>query len=742
MKESQSCRSVAKESGAAIPLLVILALGALVSPGAAQSSRPNREVYHVEARRIESIPTIDGVLDEEIWQGAAAVEEFTQQEPAEGAPATERTEVRILYDSSRLFIGVHAFDSNPVVATEMRRDSNRILEEDNFQVIFDTFNDLRSGYMFVTNPLGAKLEQQIFEEGEGGGRGTNSNINRNWDGVWDVAARRTSDGWTAEIAIPLKTLRFRARDEQIWGINFMRNIRRKNERVYWAPISTAYSLTRVSLAGTLRGLESLSQGMDLRIKPFVTAGFHTERQEDNGLDTSSLGDVGLDVTYGVTSSLNLDLTVNTDFAQAEVDQQQVNLTRFSLFFPEKREFFLENAGQFLAGTTGSPFRQVDLFFSRRIGLSSAGDPIPIIGGARFTGKQGRNNIALMDIQTAEYFDQPGANFLVSRYSRDILSRSKIGGLFINKQDESGGHYNRTVAADATLVLAENLTVNSFLAKTSTPEVTEGDMAYSGRIAYRDPAWNVYAQYTDIQDNFNAEVGFVPRRGVRITDLLLERTPRPKRYNIRVMNPMFRLLNTTDQDNRLLSRWAHYMLGVRLEDGTFINVFYNRRFERLDGPFFIRPDVDIPAGDYSFGEWNFMFNTDQSRRIYERFTYAPKDFFNGTRTDINAVVGVRATDRFSTELQYVRNDVDLPGGDFVVNLAILGLDYTLSPDATIRSLLQYNSSTKDVSTSVRFNYRYTPGSDIYIAYDELVDTGAGSFLKDRRLVVKLNYLLSR
>ncbi len=717
-------------------LFFVLLTGFLESAVVAEEIAANRETYQVEARYIVDIPEIDGVLDEEVWQSARIIDQFTQQEPNEGAPATERTEVRIIYAEAWLFIGVEAYDSGELVATEMRRDSDRILEEDNFQVIIDTFNDSRSGYMFVTNPLGAKLEQQIFEEGEGQGRGNNSNVNRNWDGVWMVASRRNATGWTAEIAIPMTTVRFRRLEAQTWGINFMRTIRRKNESVFWAPIPKAYALTRVSLAGTLTGLRSLSQGVDLRIKPYVLAGTDTSRA-DTETTTSALRDVGLDVKYGISSSMNLDLTVNTDFAQVEADEQQVNLTRFSLFFPEKRDFFLENAGQFNVGTQGGQH----LFFSRRIGRGDSGESIPILGGARLTGKVGRNNIAFMDLQTDDAFGAPGENFLVTRYSRDILSKSKVGGLIINKQ--SGSQYNRTFAADATLALGNHLTINSFLAKTSSPDITSGDKMFWGRVGWLDQNWNLFAQYTDIQDNFNAEVGFIPRRGIRTTNFHIGPTPRPKKFNIRVMLPMLNMTYTTDQNNRLLSRRVHYMVGFRMENGAFINFIYNRRFEQLDVPFRIQEDVTIPAGAYSFGAWNFTLNSDPSKRIYERFTYAPQTFFDGKRTDINAAIGLRATNRFATEFQYRRNDVDLPDGEFVVNLGILRLDYALSPRTTLRGLFQYNSSTKQLSTTVRFNFRYTPGSDLYIAYDELrEDDRIMSFVRDRRLVVKMTYLLSR
>ena len=477
---------------------------------------PPSERYRVEPRRVEEGPTIDGRLDEVAWIAAAVIDDFVQQEPSEGDPATERTVVRLIYDANALYVGVEAYDSQPdgVIATEKRRDSQRLFDEDNFQLILDTFHDRRSGYMFVTSPLGAKLEQQVAEEGEGGFRGTNSsNINVNWDGVWDVVARRTHDGWVAEIAIPMVTLRFPRAEQQVWGVNFMRNIRRKNEQVFWAPISKEYSLTRVSRAGTMSGIGAVTRGMDLRVTPYVLSGGKQERV-DAGLDGSGFGDVGLDVKYGVASGLNLDLTLNTDFAQVEVDEQQVNLTRFPLFFPEKRDFFLENAGMFSVGVRSGFGRTADLFFTRRIGLSDGGQPIPIIGGARLTGKVDRHNIAVMNITTQEAFGQPGENFFVGRYSRDILARSKVGTLVINKDAVSGGpHYNRTFAADTTLALHRNLTMTGFIAKTETPGISTGQMAGYARGTWLSPAWHLFGEYIDLQDNFNPEVGFVPRVGI-------------------------------------------------------------------------------------------------------------------------------------------------------------------------------------------------------------------------------------
>ena len=691
---------------------------------------------------------IDGVLDEASWSTAQVIDKFVQQEPQEGQPASDRTEVRVLYDEGRLYIGVRAFSSLAVTATEMRRDADRLFDEDNFQVIVDTFHDSRNGYMFVTTPLGAKLEQQIFDEGEGGGRGGTANVNRNWDGVWDAAARILNDGWTAEIEIPFSTVRFVPSDAQTWGVNFQRHTRRKNESVLWSPIPKAYSLTRVSMAGELRGLSGISRGLDLRLKPFMVGGVRDVHASRTSRTTDAIRDIGLDARYGVTAGLNMDVTINTDFAQVEVDEQQVNLTRFGLFYPEKRDFFLENSNFFTMGT-GSAFTvtpvQADLFFSRRIGLSDAGTPIPIVGGVRVAGKSGRNNIGALDIQTDDLFGTEGANFFVGRYSRDILKRSRVGAIFINKDTVGGAHFNRTLGVDANLAPSPNLQVQSYIAKTETPGKDGQDMAYLGRIAYRDPKWNLYLNYLDVQENFNAEAGFVQRTGIRTTKAHFGPTPRPSKGNVKLFEPMYVLTYTTDQDNRLVYRNHHLMLGTTLRDDTFINVFYQKTLDVLDVPFRIRPNVTIPVGVYPMHEWYFTLNTSPGRRFYSRATVSPVDFYGGSRLNASLAGGARVSSRFSTELQYNRNDVKMPWGDFVVNLSTLRVDYTFSPRMTVRSLAQYNTSSHEISNNVRFNFIYRPGSDIYVVYNDLSQTGLPADIfgrKDRQLVVKATYLLQR
>ena len=721
-------------------------------------SQNQSEPYSVEPTRIHEPPRIDGVLAEEEWGSAAVIDKFIQQEPSEGDPATERTVVRLMYDEDALYVGVEAYDSdlNGVIATEMRRDSRQLLDEDNFQLIFDTFSDSRSGYMFVTSPLGAKLEQQIAEEGEGGYRRSsssiNSNINLDWDGVWDVSAQRVDYGWVAEIAIPMVTMRFPDADRQVWGVNFMRNIRRKNEQVFWAPIPKGYDLTRVSLAGTMTGLSGVDRGMDLRITPYALAGGRQDRTATSGLDGSGFNDLGFDVKYGVASGMNLDVTVNTDFAQVEVDEQQVNLTRFPLFFPEKRDFFLENAGMFSVKSQGiRPL--ADMFFTRRVGLTN-GQPVPILAGTRLTGKVDRHNIAVMNIQTQEVGSRPGENFFVARYSRDIFARSKVGGMIINKEAIGDAAYNRTFAVDTSLTPHPFFSVTGFIAKTESPHLANEDLMGHMMWSWLSPGFRIYSEYTDIQDNFNAEVGFVPRIGIRRSKLHAQWNPRPGKWGIRSMDPMMNVEYTTDQNNRLLSRRVHHMIGFQFEDGSRFTLITNKEFEHLDVPFQILDDVTIPAGTYRFWSPSVRYNSDPSRRFSASASYSPQGFFGGVRTDWRTSINLRATSRIAAQGSFNRSDVVLPGGSFIADLASVTFVLALSPEMTLRSLTQYNSTTDSISTSMRFNWIYSPGSDIYIAYDELRGddflafdptlrhAGRIPWVQNRQLAIKMTYLLSR
>ena len=729
------------------------------------------DAYQIRALPTDRAPVLDGYLETDLWGGGALIEELVQQEPIEGAAATEQTEIYLLYDAQNLYIGVRAFDSGTVTATEMRRDSDQILAEDNIQIILDTFKDSRSGFHFVTNPLGAQFDQQVFNEGEGAISGfglPTSNINRDWDGVWHTAARIDDQGWVAEIAIPMVTLRFPATETQSWGMNIQRNIGRKNEQAFWAPISKEFTIHRVSLAGSLDGMRDLDRGMDLRVTPFVTGGASSVLEQDVTTDDFQ-GDVGVDMKYGLSAGLNLDITVNTDFAQAEIDDEQVNLTRFPLFFPEKRDFFLENSGQFNVGSVNAFARYADLFFSRRIGLTDAGDEVPIIGGARLTGKVGRNDIAVMNVQTNEFDGIAGSpatsaeNFLVAKYSRNFWSRSRIGALFINKTstnfigDLDDDHDNRTYAVDAVIAPHPNFNVTTWLAKTETPDFVippddpdtpdRDDLGYGELGGYvnatwLDTDWRIYGEYADFDKDFNPEVGFLPRAGIRTTKLHLERNPRPDFLGIRVLSPMVNYTYTSSQTGlRLASRW-HYMIGTRFDNGAFLNVWFNDHFDRVEEDF-VLGGVTIPAGDYQFGEWRVSFDSNPSRRVYYGLMYAPQGFYGGDRWDAQARLGARITDRLSAEGSYTRNDVSLPDGAFEVDLASLRIDLGLSPTMSLRALTQYNSQNDQFSSSARFRWTYKPGSDVFIVYNELRrDPTTGVYFRDRSLILKATFLVTR
>jgi len=428
------------------PLVVLLLVAAtparaqdrtLASPGARRS---------LKAVETTEPPSIDGVLDEAIWTSAEPATGFVQADPLEGQPATEQTEVRVAFDDEFLYIAARCLDSDPsgVIVNEIRKDFVP-REQDAFEVLLDTFLDRRNGFVFSTNAAGARADTQIANEGR--------EVNTNWDAVWWVAATRNTEGWAAEFKIPFKTLRYEGGPGRDWGINFARRIRRKNEVTYWSPVSRAFSIYRASSEGDLTGLPPLDPGRNIRVKPFVL-GSATRLVGGESFDND--GTAGIDVKVGVTPSVALDLTVNPDFAQAEADEQQVNLTQFSLFFPEKREFFLENSGIFYFGDIPRNSRQPSrfrppeedllLFFSRRIGLTDSGEQLPLYGGVRLTGRAGAYGLGLMTMQGEEFGGRPSENYTVARVRRDVLANSDVGAIFVSRDASgTGDDFNRVFA---------------------------------------------------------------------------------------------------------------------------------------------------------------------------------------------------------------------------------------------------------------------------------------------------------
>src|SRR5262245_35220022 len=449
--------------------------------------------------------TLDGRLEEPSWKLAIPATDFIQQRPHPGQVATQRTEVRFVYDDKNLYVAVTCFDSEPehIVVNSLTRDYPT-QESDGVTLLIDSLHDRRSGFTFVTNPAGARRDQQISNDGQG---------NLDWNGDWDVKTSRNSDGWIAEYMIPFTTLRFSNSPSQEWGLQITRRVPRLNEEAHWSPIPQRYGNFRMSLAGTLKGLDNIHPGRNLNIKPFAAAGVTQSRGADGRMQTvQSLGrlkdyDGGVDLKYSITPSLTLDATYRTDFAQVEADQQQVNLTRFNLFFPEKRDFFLENAGTFTFGPGGN----LVPFFSRRIGLSAAGTPIPIAGGARVSGQVNKYNLGFLSMKTERSGSVPSNNYIVGRVKRNLLTNSWVGTLFTNRDSSVAGDYNRVYGTDAHFEFYKKLQFDSYLLRSDTPGKTGSNQARRFEAAWRSDEWIIVAEHNAVQSNFNPEVGFIRRR---------------------------------------------------------------------------------------------------------------------------------------------------------------------------------------------------------------------------------------
>ncbi len=694
-------------------------------------SRAQESDQKLTAIFIETPITIDGNLDEPEWNLSEVADNFIQNEPDTGAPTTERTEVRLLYDNENLYLGVYCYDSagrEGLTVTQVVRDFGPG-DGDHFAVVFDTFDDNRNGYVFGTNPRGAKREGQLGGDGE---RRT-----YDWDAIWQVKSKITDQGWQAEFAIPFRALRFRDIEEQVWGLNFTRRIRRKNESIHWAPIPRPYRLSKVSYAGTLQGLSGIRQGSNLYVKPYFSAPI-VRREED---DVDFLPDAGLDIKYGITPGLTLDVTLNTDFSQVEADQQQINLTRFPLFFPEKRDFFLENATMFQVRREGRAFRSrsrdLIAFFSRRIGLDQ-GRVIPILGGARLTGRMDKYRLGLLSIQTDDLGALPSTNFSVARVRRDLFRSSDVGGIFINKQSD-GGNYNRTYGVDGHFQFFRHLEIASLLLKTDTPGLEGDDTAFDAFVGWEDDRYKLEGDYLSIEDNFNPEVGFVRRTGIRKSrgEFNLKFWPGEELSWIRQITPSTGFEYTTDQENRVKSKDFDQTLSIQLEDGGSIGLTHRVRFERLDEPFFIRSDQAISEGDYVFGEFNPHFFTDRTRMFSGGIELEIGDFFDGHKNSYITNFRFQPSYHLAARISWEHEDLDFPSGDFSTDLVTTRLDYAFNTQMFWSALVQYNSALQEISSNLRFNFIYQPLSDLFLVYNERRTT-TGDVL-ERALIAKMTYV---
>ena len=703
----------------------------------------------LRAVRVAEPIRLDGKLDEPPYTTVTPFTDFIQQEPREGEPTTEKTETWIFFDDTNVYVAARLWDSHPerMVMNELRHDSNNLINNEQLTIIFDTFHDRRNGFLFLVNALGGMLEESFVDE---------RNNSRDWNTVWNARTARFDQGWTLEVAIPFKSLRYKDGREQVWGINMNRIIRWKNERTYLSPIPSSVStgaVFKVSSAATLIGLEAPPAAKHLELKPYAIGKITTDRNAKPVVSNEATGDGGFDLKYGVTRALTADLTFRTDFAQVEEDVAQVNLTRFNLFFPEKREFFLEGqgifnfGGQTSTGAAGSATDTPILFFSRQIGINQ-GKPVPIIGGGRLTGKTGPYSVGFVNIQTD---DEPATaaratNFTVARLRRDIFSRSTLGVLFTRRSNSatSADDSNEAFGVDGTFAFFQNLRMSAYLAKTRTPGRKGNDFSYRGAFDYTGDTYGLQVEQTSVGEDFNPEVGFLRRTNFDKSFANVRFSPRPT--SLKSVRKFYYESNysflTTGNTGRLESRDAGLTYRIEFQNSDRINVDYTRLYERLQTPFKIATDVTIPVGAYGFQQLAVSYQLGQQRRLSGTVTALRGSFYSGNQTGVSYAGRVGITTQFALEPTVSVNWIDLLEGRFTTRLVSTRATFTVTPRMFIAALPQYNSSTNTFSNNLRFRWEYQPGSELFVVYTEGRNTTQPGFptLDNRGFVVKINRLV--
>ncbi len=679
------------------------------------------------ATRLPAAPVIDGdVLGDSVWSGLTPATGFWQTKPDEGQPATQKTEVFIGFTDEVLYFGVVCYDDDPdaIIVFGSRRDSS-LRDTDSFQVVLDSFLDRQNGFVFGTNPAGIEYDGQITAEGAGGRSSSGGGFNLNWDTTWTVQTQVSDIGWSAELAIPFKSLRYGREDVQSWGINFQRNIRRNKEEVFWSPLPRQYSISRISQAGTVEGLSTPPQ-RNLKLTPYAlaeqaTGGPSDERHSDE--------EFGFDIKYSITPSLTLDATYNTDFAQVEADDVQVNLDRFSLFLQEKRPFFLENAGQFAVGNP----REIELFFSRRIGIGPDGEQTPIDGGLRLTGKLGdRTNIGLLQMRS-EAIDgaAPRNDYTVARLNQEFDNRSSIGVMFVNR-DGDGSHLvandddkNATYAIDGRWGIGETGTISGFVAKTDTPNLTGDDHAFSVEAQYRTELWNNGIGYAEVADNFNPEVGFLARTAYKKVSARIFRVIRPDNlWGLQEIRPHISYRSFWRyEDNFHESEQIHVDSHWEWANGAEVHTGINFTLEGVTDAFEIVEGVVVQPGNYDHEELQLVARTDRSAPLSFGLRTLIGGRFGGDRVTLEPELRYRIGEKFTSELTWSYNDFELPGGDFTVNVGRLRATYAFTPSMSIQALVQYDDRSDVVATNLRFAWLQSASAGLYLVYNEVDEQDA-------------------
>jgi hypothetical protein len=698
----------------------------------------------VRAERLPFPLRLDGQLDETVYQNVLPMSDFIQSDPSPGAPATERTEVWVFFDEDNVYVAARCWESHPerMVVNEMRRDSNNVLQNESFSFLFDTFHDQRNGVVFHMNPIGGRRDGQASNEMQ--------QFNADWNPIWKLATGSFAGGWTVEAAVPFKSLRYRPGPTQIWGFNARRISRWKNELSSLAPLPGGRGsgvIAMASLAATLLGLEAPAGAKNLEIKPYAASHLTTDLASTPPLSNDAGGDFGIDAKYGIGQNMTIDATYHTDFAQVEADEQQVNLTRFSLFFPEKREFFLENQGTFAFGgarQTGGGDTPL-LFYSRRIGLEH-GRQVPINAGGRLTGRLRGFEVGALNIQTgAEPISgSPAANFSVVRARRDVLRRSSVGAIFTRRAADSPVDRLRDAyGVDGTFAFFDNLSVNTYWARTEVDGAADRSSSYRGQFDYAGDRYGLQLERLAIGEHFDPAIGFVRRADMRRNFAQFRYSPR-----IGGSGPVHKLswagsiAHIQNGQGRLETRDWDGELGVEFKNSDRFSLAYGDTYEFLPRPFQIASGVTIPIGSYDFSSVRVGFSLGQQRAIAGNLSAEYGSFYSGRKLTVGFSQGrVEITRRMSIEPSAAVNHIDLAGGSFLTGVGGFRATYTMTPLMFVSALLQYNSDSRAVSGNLRLRWEYQPGSELFIVLNEERSTLTPSFprLQNRALIVKVNRL---
>ena len=688
-----------------VAVIITMVLFAMAENGKAQTSLP--DVIH--AFRIHNKINVDGNLSEPAWQKAVHISNFTQRELNEGKPAAESTEVAILYDLKNLYIGVWCFDPNPdkLVAEKMKRDFD-FGTEDNFKIVIDSYHDKRNGYLLITNPNGARFDALIQDNGQ--------HMNTAWNGVWTVKTKVTNQGWFAEFQIPFSTLKFSTAKKQLWGINFERDIRRKREQDLWQGWSRNSDLEQVARAGTLAGIEGVNNVTLVELKPYGIAGF----EKETGKKNAGLAHAGGDLNYLITPTMKLNLTMNTDFAQVESDRMKVNLTRFSLFFPEKREFFLEGRNYFNFG-----LGDIRAFYTRRIGLSSKGSKIPILAGVRLLGKTGNTTLGGMSIQTQKKDSIPTTNYTILRWKQDMLKQSSIGIIGVGKIEPHRQNFvygTDFLYSTSNLFDNKNFSVGGAVAQSYTSDKKEKTgLAQSMFIDYPNDLINFSAEWDRSSAEFNPETGFLRRRNYQMYSAYFSISPRPKflpwiqRLNFKPMDFNYYI---DDQTKKLQSLWTEFRpLRFTTKSGDFFESNIQRKAENLVNDFEIHNGINIPAGEYWFTDYELQFATFHGRPAYIFLFINWGGFYNGTRKVWFERAVWHINKHISVSSDFTQTIISLPGGKFTVNEFGGRLAFAVNPDLFGSLFTQWNNDDKEVLLNFRVNWIPAPGTNFYFVVNQ-------------------------